>query len=98
MVLTSIRVSSLVKVLGCIYASLGLIIGVLLAIASLLGAAVGSAVMGSSEPWVGLIFGVGAVIALPIFYGVIGCIVGLLVGLIYNFVAAKVGGLELVLE
>ena len=38
--------------------------------------------------------GGGAVVALPLFYGVFGFLTGLVVGAIYNFVSGFVGGLE----
>ncbi len=95
MVLTRIGVSSLGKVLAGIYGSLGLLFGLILALASLLGAGIASEVTGSAEPWLGVVFGFGAVIALPLFYGVIGGLMGLLVAALYNFVAARIGGIEL---
>ena len=44
--------------------------------------------------WFGGLFGVGAVIFLPIFYGVLGAIGGALAALIYNIIAGMVGGLR----
>ncbi len=37
-------------------------------------------------------------IALPVFYGLIGVIGGLIVGFLFNLVAAMTGGLEIGLE
>ena len=45
--------------------------------------------------FIGAMFGVGAVIFLPIFYGVMGFIGGLIGALIYNVVAGMIGGVEL---
>jgi hypothetical protein len=70
-------VLSLGKVLGVLYALLGLIVGALFAIVSLLGAAVGVANSQSSDAFAGLLFGVGSVIFLPIFYGILGFVFGL---------------------
>jgi len=94
MVINSIRALSLGKILGSIYASLGLIFGLIVALASLAGL---SPVAGdeSAPAFIGVLLGGGAVIALPIFYGLLGFIGGLLVGAIYNFVARIVGGLEI---
>ena len=67
MVITRVGVLSLGKVLGVMYALLGLIVGALFAIVSLLGAANSQA----SDAFAGLLFGVGSVIFLPVFYGVL---------------------------
>jgi len=52
-------VLSLNKVLGVLYALLGLIVGALFAIVSLSGAAVGAANSPASDAFVGLLFGLG---------------------------------------
>jgi hypothetical protein len=44
------------------------------------------------------LFGVGAVIALPIIYGLIGFLSGLLMAGLYNLVTGLIGGLEIELE
>jgi hypothetical protein len=41
---------------------------------------------------------VGAVIFLPIFYGIIGFVGGLISALLYNLIARLVGGIELEVE
>lgn len=94
MTIHSIRVLSLGKILGSIYAGLGLIFGVILAAVSLIG--LGPTAGDAEVPaLLGLLMGGGAVIALPLFYGIFGFIGGLLVGTIYNFAARTVGGLEI---
>jgi hypothetical protein len=42
--------------------------------------------------------GAGAIVILPIFYGVMGFIMGALYAAVYNFIAGIVGGLELQFE
>ena len=74
------------------YAILGLIFGVIFALASLLG--LGSDAGGM----LGLVFGVGAVIVGPIFYGLCGFIGGILCALVYNVGAKYAGGVELDLQ
>ena len=69
MVVRRVGVLSLGKVLGALYALPGLIVDALFAIVSLLGAAVGAANSQASDAFVGLLFGVGSVIFMPIFYG-----------------------------
>lgn len=98
MVIKSIRVLSLGKVVGSIYAGMGLIFGGIFSLFSIFGAAIGSAASDSPEAWFGLLFGVGAVIILPLFYGIFGFLGGLLTAAIYNLVANVVGGLEFEVE
>lgn len=93
MELKSIGVISCAKVLGLMYAVMGLVLGGLISLISLLGAAVST--HGGIQ---GMLFGVGAIIFLPIFYGVLGAIGGLLFALLYNLVARFSGGLELDLK
>lgn len=91
---------SLAKVMGLIYGGLGLLFGLVFSFFALLGAAFGRAFEGASglEALFGALFGVGAVIFLPIFYGLMGFLAGLLVATLYNFAARVVGGLELEVE
>jgi hypothetical protein len=94
MTIKSVRVLSLGKILGSIYGGLGLIFGVVLAVVSLLG--LGPVADGADTPAVlGILLGGGAVVALPLLYGLFGFIGGLVVGTIYNFVAGFVGGIEI---
>lgn len=105
MIVKSIRVLSLAKITGTIYATLGLIFGLIFSLVSVLGVAVGSLVEsanGNPEALFGtafgLIFGLGAVIILPILYGAMGFLGGLVVSAVYNFAARTIGGLELEVE
>ena len=52
----------------------------------------------AEEAWLGLLFGVGSIIFMPLFYGLFGFIRTLLMAWLYNVVASRVGGLELDLE
>jgi hypothetical protein len=45
-----------------------------------------------------LLFGAGSVIFLPIFYGILGFVLGLITALLYNLVARLVGGIQIELE
>ena len=95
MVLKSIGVFSMAKMLGALYAVAGFLIGLLFALASVVGA--GFADAGAEGVWA-LMFGVGSVIILPVFYGVMGFLAGALMSVIYNVVAGLAGGVELNLE
>ena len=92
--LKSIGVLSVAKVLACIYAMLGLLIGGLFSLMSLVGFAAGGANAGPAA----LLFGIGAIIILPIFYGVIGFIGGAVMAVLYNVVASIAGGFEFELQ
>lgn len=95
MVLKRVGPMSVAKLLGALYVVVGLIIGVCLAIVSMLGAAVAST---EATGGLGLIFGVGAVIAAPVFYGIVGFVGGLIGAGLYNWTAGMVGGVQLELE
>ncbi len=95
MVLRRIGVLSLAKIMGIIYAAIGLIIGFIVSFVALIGSVVGSRLTDSPEPFVGLFLGVGAIIIFPIMYGLLGFIGGVIVSAVYNLVARLIGGLEL---
>ena len=96
MVLKRIGPISVAKIAGTIYAIFGLILGAVLSVISMIGLAAG----GSSEaPAIaGMMFGVGAVIWLPLFYGAAGFVASLIGAALYNVFANLVGGIELQLE
>ena len=82
MVVRRVGALSLGKVLGAVYALLGLIIGASFALFSVLGSLLGVAKGGAdtqgSVALFGVLFGVGSIIFLPIFYGILGFISGLI--------------------
>lgn len=83
---------SLGKLLGLMYAIFGLIIGALMSLISM-----GNMMYGGFGARI-MMFGIGAVIAFPIFYGIMGFISGILIGLFYNFISGFTGGLEMEVE
>jgi len=91
MVIERVGPLSVGKLLGCLYALLGLIIGGFISLFALAGAAIGGGMQGASAA----LFGVGAVILLPILYGVFGFIGGIIGAALYNLVASLVGGIEI---
>lgn len=80
---------SVAKVAGTVYAILGFIVGICFSLLSLVGG------MAASLGAMGAIFGVAAVILLPLLYGILGFIVTLIGVSIYNFAAKRVGGVEI---
>ncbi|MEM9293263.1 MAG: hypothetical protein AAGD01_16390 [Acidobacteriota bacterium] len=87
-----IGVLSCGKILGAVYGVMGLLFGALLSVISLIST--GATMTQGEDAVAGILFGLGAVIFLPIFYGIIGFIGGMIMSLIYNLLANIVGGLE----
>jgi len=79
-----------------VYAFLGLIIGVCVALFSMvagsLSSLAGGQALGSRAFGFGM--GVGAIIIFPVLYGIIGGIAGAVGAAIYNLAAGWIGGLE----
>ena len=101
-----IGILSLAKFMSILYAGFGLLFGLFISLLSLFGSIVGRLIADSPTfrdlggaasrgPIYSLIFGVGAVIALPIIYGILGFIGGIIMGLIANLALWISGGLEL---
>ena len=94
MVIRSVGVLSIARVAGVLYAAIGLLIGACFALVAMAGVAV----QGADEElpaFVGALFGVGAIIFLPILYGILGFLAFALIAVLYNFVAARIGGVVL---
>lgn len=96
MVVKRVGPLSLAKISFVVYAFIGLIVGGFVALFALFGAALADA--GSSGPFVGMAMGVGAIIILPILYGIIGFLAGLIGAAIYNVAAGIIGGVEVDLQ
>ena len=100
MVLRHIGVLSCAKLMGILYALFGLIVGVFFSLFGLLGLAAGLAGGREGAPGaaVSALFGVGAIIFMPVLYGLMGFVGGLLMAWLYNLVAKLAGGIELELS
>jgi hypothetical protein len=98
MVVKRVKPLSLAKVAGVLYALMGLLMGGLFSLVGLAGA---MAMPDTPDATVfpaavfGAFFGIGAVVFLPIFYGCLGFITSLVGALLYNVVAATIGGVEI---
>jgi hypothetical protein len=92
MVINRIGAFSLAKLSGMLYALIGLIVGALFSLIAMAGAAFGG---GDDAGMMGALFGVGAIIVLPIFYGCMGFVFSLIGAWLYNLLAGMVGGVEL---
>jgi len=98
MVIRHIGVGSLARILGALYALWGFIFGVIVALVALAGVGMNASSDSPMPPWLGGLFGVGAIIFLPIVYGMLGAIGGALTAVMYNVVAGMVGGLSVETE
>jgi hypothetical protein len=93
-------VLSVAKIAGVVYGGLGVLIGVVFACFALVGAGFASVMQQESQmpPFFSLMFGVGAIIVLPIMYGVMGFIFGALSTWLFNVAAGITGGVKIQLE
>lgn len=94
MVIKRVGPLSVGKMLGGIYAVIGLVAGAMFTVFALVGAVAGA----PSEPemaWLAPLFGIAAIVVFPILYGIVAFVMGVVVGGIYNLVAARFGGIEI---
>ena len=92
-IVRSVGVLSVAKILGLIYACLGLIFAPFFLLIGTLGSLAGQ----NRTPFAGM-FGIVFALFMPILYGFIGFVCGALGALLYNLFAKLVGGFELELE
>jgi hypothetical protein len=83
---------SLSKVLGVLYAILGVIGGVLFALMGAMGFGIGR-IPGAGGLGLGVGFGIAAVVIFPVLYGVLGFVGGWVVASLYNWIARTFGGI-----
>ena len=88
-------VFSVAKVSAILYAALGLIVGFFFSMIALVIGSIGREMGG---PGLGALFGVGAIIIMPIFYGILGFVGGAITAAIYNAIAGFAGGIEIEFE
>jgi hypothetical protein len=94
MIIRRVGVFSVAKLAGALYGLMGLLFGALFSLISLVGT-VASAGAGNEDAVFGMIFGVGAVVIFPLFYGIFGALFAALSAALYNLVAGFVGGIEI---
>lgn len=93
MVIRRVGPLSLAKISGVLYALMGLLLGGIFSLVSVVGGAF--APQGSDAGMAGMLFGAAAIVVLPIFYGLLGFIMSLIGAALYNLIAGWVGGIEL---
>jgi hypothetical protein len=97
MVLRSVGVLSAGKILGSVYAVMGLILGAFFSLFAMAGVAANGNEAGETVPFLPF-FGVGAIIVVPIVYGLMGFFLGAIGAAIYNLAAGFIGGIEMHFE
>ena len=96
MIVKRISPMSCAKVSGLLYAVIGLVVGACISLVMMsLGSMIPDEEAHMAGAALGMFFSAGAIIILPIFYGVLGFIGGAIVAFAYNLVAGWAGGLEL---
>jgi hypothetical protein len=92
-IIKSVGVLSVAKIMGLIYGCMGLIVAPFFLLIGVLGSLAGQ----QKSPFAG-IFGVILALFMPVLYGAMGFVMGLIGGLLYNLFARWVGGFELEME
>lgn len=94
MVITKVNAFSVAKVAAVLYAGLGLIFGALFSLIGMAG--IGTALAGTEGAgFMSMIFGVGAIIIMPICYAIMGFIVSFISAALFNVAAGMTGGIEI---
>jgi hypothetical protein len=99
MIIRRVKPLSLAKVSAVIYGFFGILVGVFLGLAGMVGSLAGQAAEGldGGAGLMGLMFGVGAIF-MPVIYAAMGFLGGLIAALIYNLIAGWIGGIELEMQ
>jgi hypothetical protein len=93
MVITRVNALSVAKVAAVLYAGMGLLIGALFSLIGMIG--VGAALAGQEGGrFASALFGIGAIVIMPICYGIIGFIMSFIGASLFNVAAGMTGGVE----
>ena len=94
MVITKVNAVSVAKIAAVLYAGLGLLFGAMFSLIGMIGL---TSAMGDNEggAFMGLLFGAGAIIVMPIVYGCFGFIGSFIMALLFNVAAGMTGGIEI---
>src|SRR5690348_3309659 len=100
MVIRRIGPLSAARIAALLYAIVGLVLGVIVSLLSVAGAFAteGFAANPTLRPGVGVLFGVGAIVVLPLMYGAFGFVGTLVFTWLYNTLAKVMGGVEIDLQ
>jgi hypothetical protein len=101
MIIRRVGVWSVAKLYAGIMGTFGLLVGIVIALLSTLGGVAGALASDANARGAGLaagglgaVFGIGAIIIMPICYGIGGVIAGSLGAALYNLFAGIFGGVE----
>jgi hypothetical protein len=94
MTITRVGPLSVAKIAGLLGVVIGLIAGAFVSLFSMAGAAIGAGA-GEDRAMFGALFGVGAIVLLPIFYGCMMFVVTLIQAALFNIAVGIVGGIEI---
>jgi hypothetical protein len=86
-------VLSVGKIMGILYATMGLLVVPFFLLVSAMGA-----LSGERQAGFGLAFAIMFTIFIPIMYGVLGFVGGVIIAFLYNLVAERLGGIEIEFE
>ncbi len=95
MIIKRIGPLSCAKIVGLLYAFLGFLAGLLLALFSLVGGLAASHASHAAAGPFAALFGVAGIILFPLIYGALGFVIALISAAIYNLLAGIVGGIQL---
>ena len=94
MVITRVNAFSVAKLAAVLYAGIGLIAGALFALLGMVG--FGAALAGQEGAgFLGMLFGVGAIIIMPICYAIFGFIGSFIFASLFNVAAGMTGSIEI---
>jgi hypothetical protein len=94
MTITRVGPLSVAKIAGLLGAVIGLLAGAFVSLFSMAGAAFGARA-GEDGAFFGALFGVGAIILLPILYGCMAFVMTLIQAALFNIAVGIVGGIEI---
>ena len=97
-----LAILSVAKIYAVMMLVMSLLISIPYGLISIVYALFGAGMMGGNAAFAvgggGVVLGIGIMIGLPIFYGVLGFILGALSALVYNIFSGIVGGIEIEVE
>lgn len=95
MVLKSVGILSVGKIMAVLYAVMGFIMGCFMSLMAVAGVAANQGQNPNAGMGMGMMIGAGAIIVMPILYGLMGFIGGIISAALYNFLAGVIGGIEM---